>query len=151
MSGPVIYVDGDGCPVKNEVYRVAQRYELPVTVVANAYIGVPDGVTLEVVGAGFDEADDWIVDHVQPNDIVVTGDIPLASRCLEKGACVIGHKGREFTERTIGEALATREFLAQMREAREISGGPAPFSARDRSAFLQGLDALINRCIRDGG
>lgn len=144
----IVYVDGDGCPVKSEVYRVAQRYKVPVTVVANAYVNVPDWVTLEVVGKGFDEADDWIVEHAGKGDIVITGDIPLAGRCLDKGARVIGHKGRLFTEKSIGEALATREFLSQMREAGEMSGGPAPFDQRDRSAFLQALDALINQALR---
>ena len=143
-----IYVDGDGCPVKGEVYRVAKRYELLVVLVSNSYINVPDGVSLEVVGAGFDEADDWIVDRCADGDIVVTGDIPLASRCLERGAAVLGHKGRIFTERSIGEALATREFLSQMREAGEMSGGPAPFSQRDRSQFLQALDTLVVRLQR---
>lgn len=147
-SVTTIYIDGDGCPVKDEVYRVAKRYDLPVIVVANSYIGVPDGVTLEVVGAGFDEADDWIVEHAGKGDIVITGDIPLAGRCLENDARVLGHKGRVFTEKSIGEALATREFLSQMREAGEMSGGPAPFSPRDRSAFLQSLDALINQALR---
>lgn len=146
-----IYVDGDGCPVKDEVYRVAKRYELPVIVVANSYIGVPDSVKLEVVGAGFDEADDWIVEHTGENDIVITGDIPLAARCLEIGALVLGHKGRVFTEKSIGEAMATREFLSQMREAGEMSGGPAPFAPRDRSAFLQSLDVIINQSLRHRG
>lgn len=145
---PMIYVDGDGCPVKDEVYKVARRYHVPVIVVSNSYISVPDWVALEVVGAGFDEADDWIAERAGEGDIVVTGDIPLASRCLERGAQALGHKGREFTERSIGEALATREFLSQMREAREMSGGPAPFSSKDRSAFLQALDALTNRSLR---
>lgn len=143
-----IYVDGDGCPVKAEIYRVAQRYKLPVIIVANSFIGVPDWVRLEVVGDGFDEADDWIVERAGRHDIVITGDIPLASRCLANGASVLGHKGRVFTQKTIGEAMATREFLSQMREAGEMSGGPAPFSQRDRSAFLQSLDALVNQQLR---
>lgn len=144
-----IYIDGDGCPVKGEVYRVAQRYNVSVVVVANSYVNVPDWVQLEVVGAGFDEADDWIVEHAGKGDIVITGDIPLAGRCLENGTRVLGHKGRVFTEKSIGEALATREFLSQMREAGEMSGGPAPFSQRDRSGFLQELDRLVNQQLRE--
>ncbi len=145
----VIFVDGDGCPVKSEIYRVAQRYSVAITIVANSQFGVPEWVTLEVVGDGFDEADDWIAERASGGDIVITGDIPLAGRCLENGARVLGHKGRVFTEKSIGEALATREFLAQMREAGEMSGGPAPFAPRDRSQFLQALDTLINQCLRD--
>ncbi len=144
-----IYVDADGCPVKDEVYRVAGRYAIAVTLVANSRMRVPDSgnVMMEVVGDGFDEADDWIVDHVEPNDIVISGDIPLAGRCLKKGARVLGHKGRVFTEESIGEALATREFLSQMRETGVMTGGPAPFGPRDRSRFLDRLDALIHEVL----
>ena len=144
-----IYVDADACPVKQEVYRVAKRYQLEVTLVANSWMRVPEErwLRLEVVGEGFDEADDWIVEHVQADDIVVTADIPLASRCLKNGAQVIGSTGKPFTEDNIGSALATRELLSDLRGAGEITGGPPPMQKRDRSRFLQQLDEVI-QCIR---
>jgi uncharacterized protein YaiI (UPF0178 family) len=145
-----IYVDADACPVKNEVYRVAKRYELNVTLVANAWMRTPDdpGVTLEVVEDDFDAADDWIVDHVEIDDIVVTADIPLASRCMQKGARAIGSTGRPFTEDNIGEAVATRDLLAVLRGGGEITGGPPPLTKRDRSRFLQALDEVIQSIRR---
>jgi uncharacterized protein YaiI (UPF0178 family) len=141
-----IYVDADSCPVKSEVYRVAKRYELQVTLVANTWMRVPgeEWLSLEVVDGGFDAADDWIVEHVQPNDIVVTADVLLASRCLEKEACVIGSTGKLFTEDNITDAVATRTLMAELREAGTITGGPAPMQGADRSRFLQELDKLIN-------
>lgn len=146
---PEVYVDADGCPVKDEVCRVAQRYGLSVTFVANSSLRVPDTkrVALVVVGEGFDEADDWIVEHAGQNDIVITGDIPLASRCLKKGARVLGPKGKEFTDASIGGALATREILGQARESGIVTGGPAPFAPRDRSRFLERLDALVHKVL----
>ncbi len=141
-----IFVDADACPVKPEVYRVANRYHLEVTLVANSWMRIPQEqhrITLEVVGGGLDAADDWIVDHVQPCDIVVTADIPLASRCLKKGARVIGSTGKPFTENNIGDALATRDLLAELRGAGEITGGPPPQNKRDRSRFLHQLDEII--------
>ena len=145
-----IFVDADACPVKKEVYRVAQRYRLEVTLVANSSMRVPDErwLELEVVGGGFDAADDWIVEHVQPDDIVVTADIPLASRCLKEGASVIGTTGKPFTEDNIGSAVATRDLLADLRGAGEITGGPPPISKRDRSFFLQKLDEAIQSIRR---
>lgn len=145
-----IYIDADACPVKQEVYRVANRYRLDVTLVANSWMRVPNerGIVLEVVGGGLDVADDWIVEHVQPDDIVVTADIPLASRCLEKGACVIGPTGKPFTENNIGEAVATRGLLSELRGAGEITGGPAPLRKSDRSLFLQQLDQVIQSIRR---
>jgi len=145
-----IYVDADACPVKSEVYRVAKRYQLNVTLVANAWMRTPDGpgVTLEVVEDGFDAADDWIVDHVETDDIVVTADIPLASRCMQKGARAIGSTGRPFTEDNIGEAVATRDLLAVLRGGGEITGGPPPLTKRDRSRFLQTLDEVIQSIRR---
>lgn len=143
---PHIYIDADGCPVKDEVYRVAQRYDLHVTLAANTTIRTPDTdrVKMVVVDDGFDAADDWIVEHAQRDDIVITTDIPLAARCLENGARALNPKGRIFTPESIGDALATREFMSQMREHNIMSGGPAPFSQRDRSLFLQHLDKLIH-------
>ena len=145
-----IYVDADACPVKQEVYRVARRYQLDVTLVANAWMRTPDdpGITLEVVKDDFDAADDWIVDHVEPDDIIVTADIPLASRCMEKGSRAIGSTGRPFTEDNIGEAVATRDLLAVLRGGGEITGGPAPLTKRDRSRFLQTLDEVIQSIRR---
>ena len=140
-----IFIDADGCPVKQEVFRVALRYELQVTVVANSRIHIPKGncVQLVVVEGQFDAADDWIVGHASTDDIVVTGDILLAARCLEKGAQVLGHRGDTFTRDSIGEALAMRASLAYLREIGTIAGGPSPFEKRDRSRFLQRLDETI--------
>jgi uncharacterized protein YaiI (UPF0178 family) len=147
-----IYIDGDGCPVKQEVYRVAKRHGLEVTLVANARMATPPGdfVRLVVVGGRFDAADDWIAAHAGADDIVISGDIPLAARCLKKGARVIGTTGREFTEENIGAALATRELLSHLREIGETTGGPAPFDPRDRSRFLHRLDETIQAVKRRG-
>ena len=147
---PTIYVDADGCPVKDETCRVAVRYNLRVYLVANAWMRAPEGglVELVVVGQGFDEADDWIVERVVAHDIVVTTDIPLAARCIEKHARVLGPKGNIFTEASIGGALANREFLAQMREHGMMTGGPAPFDQKARSQFLQSLDQLVQASLR---
>ena len=147
-----IFIDADACPVKQEVYRVAQRYGLHVTVVANSRIRIPheEWSELVVVEGGFDAADDWIVEHVLPNDIVISGDIPLAARCLEKGSRVLGPRGDAFTRDSIGDALASRALLAHLRELGTITGGPAPFENRDRSRFLQRLDEII-QLIRRGG
>ncbi len=146
-----IFVDADACPVKGEVYRVASRYHLNVTLAANSWMRTPNEpwLSLEVVGEGADEADDWIVEHVQNDDIVITADILLAGRCLEKGAHVIGSTGKPFTEDNIGSAIATRELLALLRDSEEITGGPPPFDKRDRSRFLQELDAVIQTIRRN--
>jgi uncharacterized protein len=138
-----IFVDADACPVKQEVYRVATRYGLDVTLVANAPMRVPDWVALEIVGGRSDAADDWIVEHVKPDDIVVTADILLADRCIKRGAQVIGPSGKPFSEEGIGQAVATRNLLAELRGAGEIMGGPAPLKPRDRSQLLQQLDNII--------
>lgn len=145
-----IYVDADACPVKAEVVKVAGRYGLPVTLVANSWMRVPAGdVKLVVVEQGADAADDWIAAAVARDDIVVTGDIPLAARCLDRGARVLGPTGRPFTEQNVGEALATRHLLAQLRDQGVMGGGPPPFSPKDRSLFLQKLDEMVN-AIRRG-
>jgi uncharacterized protein len=140
-----IFVDGDGCPVKQEVYRVAQRYGLKVTLVSNARMRTPqeDWLEIVVVEGQFNAADDWIVEHVQENDIVISGDIPLASRCLEKGTRVLAPTGRVFTPDSIGAALANRDLLSYLRDLGTLTGGPAPFEKRDRSLFLQRLDETI--------
>jgi uncharacterized protein YaiI (UPF0178 family) len=141
-----IFVDADACPVKQEVYRVAKRYGLGVTLVAGSWMRIPEaaGVTLKVVDQGMDAADDWIVKHVEADDIVITSDIPLASRCVAKGASVLGSTGKPFTDDNIGPALATRNLLSELRELGEIAGGPRPFGKRDRSRFLEALDKTIN-------
>ena len=145
-----IYVDADACPVKNEIYKVAQRYGLKVTLVANNYMKVPGGdwIELVVVDKGLDEADDWIVEQAEKDDIVVTGDIPLAARCLDEGARVLGHKGRPFTEENVSQSLATRQLLLQLRDQGVMMGGPPPFAKKDRSLFLQQLDQMVNAIKR---
>ncbi len=143
---PTIFVDGDACPVKEETYRVARRYGAHVKVVADSWMRVPEdgGIELIVVKGDFDAADDWIVERVSEGDIVVTGDIPLADRCLKLGARVLGLRGREFTEDSIGEAMAGRELSSELRDLGIQTGGPGPFDKRDRSQFLQKLDAMLH-------
>ena len=153
MSGhlPGIFVDADACPVKEEVYKVAQRYGIRVTLVSNAWLRVPSEEWLElvIVDGELDAADSWIIEQVANRDIVVTADIPLASECLKKGARVLGPRGRPFTEDSIGAALATRELMSHLRDMGEMTGGPPPFQKRDRSQFLQALDEMIQG-IRQG-
>ena len=146
-----ISVDGDACPVKEEVYRVARRHGVKVLVVANAPMRVPkeDLVELVVVRGGFDEADDWIAEHVGPGEVVVTADIPLADRCLRRGARVLGPKGNVFTEDAIGEALATRALLEMLRQSGQFTGGPAAFAKADRSRFLSKLDEALHAIRRE--
>ena len=145
-----IYVDADACPVKDEVYRVAARHGLPVSVVANGFIRVPQDPLIERVAAGTapDAADDWIAARAGANDIVITADVPLASRCVKAGAQVIAPTGKPFTEESIGMAVAVRDLLHDLRSAGEVTGGPRPFSPRDRSAFLSALDQAIRRLQR---
>jgi uncharacterized protein YaiI (UPF0178 family) len=145
-----IFVDADACPVKSEVYRVATRYRLKVTLVAASWMRIPESsrVNLEVVGDGLDAADDWIAGHCGADDIVITADVPLADRCVKKGAFVLGPKGKPFTEVNIGAALATRNLLADLREMGEVTGGPPPFAKKDRSLFLQQLDQAVNAIQR---
>ena len=145
-----IFVDADACPVKPEVYRVAGRCRLNVTLVANSRMRIPEEswISLEIVTNGFDAADDWIVEHMQPDDIVITADIPLASRCIKKGARVLGPTGEPFTERNIGQVVATRDLLSELRVTGEITGGPPPLAERDRSRFLQRLDDMIQAIRR---
>lgn len=145
-----IFVDADACPVKSETFRVARRYGLDVTLVANSWLRTPDepNFRVEVVTGGFDAADDWIAERVGPDDIVITADIPLASRCLQAGARVIGPTGRPFTDENIGAALATRDLLAELRLSSETSVGPPPMERRDRSRFLQQLDETVQSIRR---
>ncbi len=145
-----IFVDADACPVKDEVYRVAGRYGLPVSVVANAFIMVPKEPLIErvVVDAGPDVADDWIAERAGAADIVITSDMPLASRCLKTGATVLSPKGTPFDEGSIGMALAGREIAEHLRSFGQVTGGPKPFGPADRSRFLQALDQAVNRIKR---
>jgi uncharacterized protein YaiI (UPF0178 family) len=145
-----IYVDADACPVKDEIYRVAARHRLPVRVVANGFIRVPQDPLIERIaaGSGADAADDWIAERAGPSDIVITADIPLASRCVKAGAQVIAPTGKPFTEDSIGMTLAVRNLMHDLRSAGEVTGGPRPFEPRDRSAFLSALDQAIRRLQR---
>jgi uncharacterized protein len=145
-----LYVDADACPVKQEVYRVAARHGLPVKVVSNSGVAVPRDPLVErvVVPAGPDAADDWIAERAGPSAIVITADVPLAARCVKAGASVLAPNGRAFDEASIGMALATRDLLDSLRSAGETTGGPKPFSPRDRSAFLSSLDRAIVRLKR---
>lgn len=147
-----IFVDADACPVKEEVFRVATRLGLRVLLVANAPLRIPRNPLFEAVTVArgqFDGADDWIVGQIGPTDIAVTSDIPLAARCLEKGARALDAKGRVYSPDSIGDALASRELMAHLRAMGEMGGGPPPFTARDRSTFLQRLDDLV-QAIRRG-
>ena len=145
-----IYVDADACPVKDEIYRVALRHGVPVSVVAGNFIRVPQDPLIERIaaGSGMDAADDWIVERVKPGDVVVTSDIPLASRCVKAGADVIAPNGKPFTEESIGMTLAVRNLMTDLRSAGEVTGGPRSFAARDRSAFLSALDQTLRRIQR---
>jgi uncharacterized protein len=147
-----IYIDADGCPVKNEVYRVAERYQVTVVLVANKRLNVSPNTLVEmvVVTGAFDAADDWIVENSKPNDIVVTSDILLADRCVKKSVRVLGPKGVEFTSENIGSAVATRELVQELRQRGEIQGGPAPMDKKARSKFLSKLDEIIQSLKRHG-
>jgi uncharacterized protein YaiI (UPF0178 family) len=149
----VIAVDGDACPVKQEVYRVAKRYDVDVLVVAATWIRVPDEDRVRFVlvkdDGKLDAADDRIVEEVDEGDIAITEDVHLAARCLEKGARVISPRGRVFSKETIGEVVSTRDMMADLREAGLATGGPKPFHKSDRSAFLQRLDEAV-QAIRRG-
>lgn len=145
-----IYVDADACPVKAEVYRVAERHGLKVFIVANSFINTPREPWIErvLVGEGFDAADNWIAERAGPVDIVITADVPLAHRCVTAGACVVAPNGKPFTQNSIGMALATRDLMQSLRESGAVTGGPPPFSPRDRSAFLSALDQAVVRLKR---
>ena len=142
-----ILIDADACPVKEEVYRVAWRREVPVKVVSNQRIRVPDHPLVQrvLVSDAFDAADDWIADQADERTVVITGDILLADRCLKQGATVIGPNGKRFTSASIGGAIATRAIMADLRAGAGVTGGPAPFSRADRSRFLQALDEALVR------
>jgi hypothetical protein len=157
VSPITIYIDADACPVKQEIYRVAERHALKgaalkVLVVSNAPIAVPHDEMIErvIVGAGMDEADNWIAERAHAGEIVITADVPLASRCVKAGAEVIAPNGKPFSKDSIGMTLATRNLMDSLRSAGEITGGPKPFAARDRSSGLSALDAAIVRLTRAG-
>lgn len=145
-----IYIDADACPVKEETYRVAARYQLDVIVVANSWMRVPaeSWIRLEVVKDGLDAADDWIVEQLEADDIVITADIPLASRALKAGAQVVGSTGKRFTEENIGDVLATRDLLTDLRSGGIVTGGPPPMGKRERSKYLQTLDQVVQQIRR---
>jgi uncharacterized protein len=152
-----LYIDADACPVKQEIYRVAERHArkgtaLKVFVVSNSPIAVPRDEFVErvVVGSGMDEADNWIAERATRGDVVVTADVPLASRCVKAGASVIAPNGKAFTEESIGMALAARNLMDSLRSAGAVTSGPKPFAPRDRSAFLAALDQAIVRLTRAG-
>ena len=142
-----IYVDADACPVKDEIYKVAARHALPVSVVAGGFIRVPDDPSIErgAPGSGLDTGADWIAARAGPSSIVITSDIPLASRCVKAGASVIAPNGKPFSENSIGMTLAMRNLMTDLRSSGEVTGGPRSFSPRDRSAFLSALDQTIRR------
>ncbi|NJD31312.1 MAG: YaiI/YqxD family protein [Gammaproteobacteria bacterium] len=144
--GVHIYVDADACPVKTETVKVAERHGLPVVFVANAWLAVPRAprVRVQVVPGAFDAADDWIVEQVESDDVVITSDIPLAARCLRKSARVLGPSGKPFTGDNIGNALAGRELASELR-AYGVGGGPPPFGPKDRSRFLEALELVLRQ------
>jgi uncharacterized protein YaiI (UPF0178 family) len=147
-----IYVDADACPVKAEVYRVAERHGIRVHVVSNSPIAVPRDPMIErvVVSSGPDVADNWIAERARAGSIVVTADIPLAHRCVKAGADVIAPNGKIMEEASIGMALATRNLMEELRSSGQITGGPKPFERKDRSNFLSALDLVITRLKRSG-
>lgn len=151
MSGLRIFVDADACPVKDEVYKVAFRHEVPVEVVSNSHLRVPAHplVSRQVVSDGFDAADDWIAERAAPGSVVVTADILLADRCIKAGAAVMSPSGKPFTANSIGSAVATRAIMADLRAGGDIIGGPPPFSKMDRSRFLSALDEVLVRLRRE--
>ena len=148
-----ILVDADACPVKDEIYRVAERHKVPVSVVSNSPFRVPTGPLVErvVVSGGFDAADDWIAERADPKSVVVTTDILLADRCVKAGATVLAPTGKPFTHASIGGAVATRAIMADLRAGADgLMGGPRPFAKTDRSRFLQALDTALVKLARGG-
>ena len=147
-----IFIDADACPVKDEVYRVAARYRLPVVVVANSHQRIPIDplIEMQVVTGGFDAADDWIVETAVAHDVVITTDILLADRCVRKGMRVLGPKGEEFTEDNVGSAVANRELIQNLRHMGDMRGGPKPMDKQDRSRFLGALDRILQSLKRAG-
>lgn len=151
MNAVTLYVDADACPVKDEIFRVGLRLKLPIFVVANAWMRLPDEPSIErvVVAAGPNVADDWIAERAGPGAVVITADIPLADRCVKAGARVVAPSGRVFDAASIGMALATRDLMEDLRSAGMTTGGPRPFGPRERQTFLQALDREVRRAARD--
>ena len=147
-----IYIDADACPVKDEIYRVAARYGLRVFVVANGWLRTPESPLVQriTVTEGLDQADDWIVTHAGPGDIVITTDVPLADRCVKAGARVLAPTVRPFTPDSIGTDLATRNLMTTLRDTGQIRGTGRPFTKQDRSRFLEALDTAIQAIRRTG-
>ena len=145
-----ILVDADACPVKEEIFKTAYRVNVPVILVANSYLRLPNHplLSMQVVSDGFDAADDWIAEECDVKSVVVTADILLAGRCIEAGATVLGPNGKPFNTANIGGAIATRAIMADLRAGLEQTGGPAPFNAKDRSTFLNALDRELTRLKR---
>ncbi len=145
-----ILVDADACSVKDEIYKVAFRHEVPVTIVANSYFRIPNHplITKQIVSDGFDAADDWIAETANAGSVVITNDILLADRCLKAGATVLGNNGKAFTSNSIGAAIATRAIMADLRAGGDVMGGPTAFSKADRSRFLSALDEILVRLKR---
>ena len=153
MSTFTILVDADACPVKDEIYKVAERRGARVFVVSNSFMQIPRAPFVEraIVPAGPDVADDWIAERADADAVVVTQDLPLADRCVKKGACVLSPKGQVWDAGNIGSALATRNLMTDLRSAGATTSGPPPFSPRDRSAFLAALDLALVRLARRAG
>jgi len=151
-AGIAVLVDADACPVKDEIYKVALRRQVPVTIVSNSFLRLPDHplIRLVVVSSGFDAADDWIAEQANARSVVVSADILLAERCVKQGAVVLAPNGRPFTADSIGMAVATRAIMADLRAGGDNVGGPAPFSKNDRSRFLSALDEALGRLERQG-
>ncbi|GHF22906.1 UPF0178 protein [Kordiimonas sediminis] len=150
MTTPVLYIDADACPVKEEALKVAYRHNMKTYLVSNQWLRMPvsDLVEKIVVSDGFDAADDWIAERAEKGAIVVTGDIPLADRCLKNGAMVLGHNGRPFTQANIGAAMAMRSLKSDLRDMGEISGAGPAFSKKDRSTFLNELERMVQATLR---
>ena len=150
MPSTRILVDADACPVKEEIYKVAFRMGVPVVVVSNSRMRLPEHplVSRVVVSDGFDAADDWIAGECDAASVVITADILLADRCLKAGGTVLAHNGKPFTTASIGSAVATRAIMADLRAGGDVIGGPAPFSKADRSRFLSSLDEALVRLVR---
>lgn len=147
MDAIRIFIDADACPVKDETYKVAQRYGLKTWVVSNGFMQIPASplISRMIVDAGPDVADDWIAEQVAPGDVAITNDIPLAERVLNAGGYALAANGKVFDENSIGSAIAQRALMEQLRSTGEIVGGPRPFDRNDRSRFLQSLDQVIQK------
>lgn len=148
-----VYIDADACPVKDEVFKVAMRYDVEVYLVSNQWLRLVVGPRVHkvVVSDGFDAADDWIAERADAHDVVVTADIPLASRCLEKGAGVLGHNGKPFSNDNIGMAMSMRTLNQDLRDMGTVKGYNKPFDKKDRSRFLSTLDEMVKTALREAG